>query len=103
MSSYYVYCRYHLLSHSLAHQNFSRYFLFFGKCGVTPHHLYRDSLILILNMTLAEFSRREYENHDSRIITVMDNKTKATAGPAMLPINCQLTSDVSKFLKGRNM
>ena len=54
-------------------------------------------------MTLAEFSRREYENHDSRIITVMDNKTKATAGPAMLPINCHLTSDVSKFLKGRNM
>ena len=29
------------------HQNFGSYFLVFGKCGVTPNRLYRDSLTLI--------------------------------------------------------
>ena len=32
------------LSHSPRHQNFGSYFLVFGKCGITPHRLYRDSL-----------------------------------------------------------
>ena len=42
LASYY--CRYESLS---SHQNFGSYFFIFGKCGVTQHRLYRDSLTLI--------------------------------------------------------
>ena len=40
------YCRYQSLSPPRL-KIFGSYFLVFGKCGVTPHRLYRDSLTLI--------------------------------------------------------
>ena len=57
----------------------------------------------ISNIRLAEFSRREYQNDNSCIIAVMDLKTKATAGPAMLSINSQLSRDITKYLRIRSM
>ena len=40
------YCRYQSLSPPRLNKTFGSYFLVFGKCGVTPHRLYRGSLTL---------------------------------------------------------
>ena len=46
------YCRYQSLSSRRLNKTFGSYFLVFGKCGVTPHRLYRGSLTLILKKYL---------------------------------------------------
>ena len=40
------YCRYQSLLPPRLNKIFGSYFLLFGKCGVTPHGLYRGSLTL---------------------------------------------------------
>ena len=56
----------------------------------------------ISNMTLKELERREIQSDGSCIISVLNHKTVATAGPAMLSINPDIMRYLMIYLKIRN-
>ena len=56
----------------------------------------------ISNMTLKELERREIQSDGSYIISVLNHKTVATAGSAMLSINPDIMRHLIIYLKIRN-
>ena len=56
----------------------------------------------ISNMTLKELERREIQSDGSYIVSVLNHKTVATAGPAMLSINPDIMRHLMIYLKIRN-
>ena len=64
------FCRFQSLSHFPPHQNFDSYFLVFGKCGVTPHRLYRDLIAVTLKAVLRSSRPEDLMNEGLFLLTL---------------------------------